>query len=96
MREEFAVLLFLFGISVTANIALAIGAFRAMRRTHRLEDRLLSGAPQTDGRVERLEQSVDALDARLEQVARGQEFLSKLLSERRHLPAAREREVTPH
>ena len=96
MQEEFAVLLFFFGISVTANIALAIGAFRSARRVRRLESRLLNGTPTDDGRVERLETSMESLDNRLEQLARGQEFLSKLVSERRHLPATRGREVTPH
>lgn len=96
MREEFAVLLFFFGISLTVNVALAIVAFRSARRMRRFENRLLSPATTDDERVERLEQTVDTLDARLEQLARGQEFLSKLVSERRHVLAAREREVTPH
>jgi hypothetical protein len=96
MREEFAMLLFFFGISLTANVALAIGAARSARRGRWLEDRLLRETPKHDGRVELLEQNVETLDARLEQLARGQEFLSKLLSEKRHLPSARGREVTPH
>ena len=32
MNEEFAILLFFFGISVTTNLALAVGAFRSARR----------------------------------------------------------------
>jgi len=96
MNEEFAVLLFFFGVSLTANIALAIGALRAARRTRRLENHVMSPAKIDDARVQRLEQGLDTLDARLEQLARGQEFLSKLVSERRHAIAAREREVTPH
>lgn len=97
MREEFAVLLFLFGISVTANVAFLIGAFRSARRLRRLESHLFPpGTPSDDARVERLEQAVDTIDARLDQLARGQEFLSKLVSERRHAIAPREREVTPH
>ena len=96
MREEFAVLLFFFGISVTANLALIIGALRSARRVRRLESRLLSSNTPDDARVDRVEQMVDALDVRLDQLARGQEFLSKLVSERRHAISAREREVTPH
>ncbi len=88
MREEFAMLLFFFGISLTANVALAIGAARSARRGRWLEDRLLRETPKHDGRVELLEQNVETLDTRLEQLARGQEFLSKLVSERRHLPSA--------
>ena len=99
MNEEFAVLLFFFGISVTTNLALAIGAFRSARRVRRLENHMFgptSGAQPDDARVERLEQAVDTIDARLDQLVRGQEFLSKLVSERRHAIAPREREVTPH
>jgi hypothetical protein len=95
MNEEFAILLFFFGISVTANLAFLIGAFRSARRLKRLENRLLGTGPQDDARVERLEQAVDTMDARLDQLVRGQEFLSRLVSERRHVIARREREVTP-
>jgi hypothetical protein len=103
MDEEFVILLFCFGISLTANVALAVAAWRAGRRARRLENHLLGPQAATplppgrdDGRVERVEEAIDALDARLAQLARGQDFLSKLLSERRHLPAAGERAVTPH
>ena len=71
MDEEFAILLFFFGISVTANVALLIGAFFSARRFRRLENRTF---PPGDDRVERLEQVVDTMDARLEQLVRGQEF----------------------
>ena len=97
MREEFAVLLFCFGISATVNVALIIAAFRSARRLRRFENRLLAPTPAVDDeRVERMEQTIDTLDARMDQLARGQEFLSKLVSERRHALPAREREVTPH
>ena len=92
MNEDFAILLFFFGISVTANVALLIGAFISARRFRRLENRPL---PPTDDRVERLEQVVDTMDARLEQLVRGQEFLSQIVSERRHVIAPRERAATP-
>jgi len=88
MREEFAALLFFFGISMTANVAFAIAAFRSARRIRKLESRLVDPVVQDEGRM-------DSFDQRLEQLARGQEFLSKLVSERRHLPAKREREATP-
>ncbi len=96
MNEEFAVLLFFFGISVTVNLALAVGAFRSARRARRLENRLLANAPADDQRMDGLERAVETLDARLEQLARGQEFLSKLVSEKRRALSARERDVTPH
>lgn len=96
MDEEFAVLLFFFGISVTANLGLLIGLVRSARLARRLENRLTGHAPRDDKRVEGLEHSVETLESRLEQLARGQEFLSKLLAERRRLPSSRAREVTPH
>ena len=96
MEEEFAILLFFFGISLTANLAFLVGAFRSARRIRRLENRLFGTEGGDEGRVERLEQAMDNLDARLDQLVRGQEFLSKLVSERRQAIALREREVTPH
>jgi hypothetical protein len=96
MREEFAMLLFVFGISFTANVALAIAAFRAARRAQRLETRLRSQAGVDDERVDRLEQLVDAMDQKISQLSRGQEFLSKLVSERRRTLNAPEPHATPH
>jgi hypothetical protein len=97
VREDFAILLFFFGVSMTANVAFAIATFRAARRAQRLENRLLGArGPAEDDRVERLEQTVESVDAKVGQLARGQEFLSKLLSERRRIPGAREHGVTPH
>ena len=74
------------------GVALLIGAFFSARRFRRLENRTL---PPGDDRVERLEQVVDTMDARLDQLVRGQEFLSKIVSERRHVIAPRERAATP-
>jgi hypothetical protein len=95
MNDEFAILLFFFGISLTANLALALGALRSARRVRRLENQLFGGKPIDDSRTERLEGAVDAIEVRLDQLARGQEFLSTLVSERRHAIAPRERPVTP-
>lgn len=97
MNEDFAFLLLFFGISVTANVFLVISAFRSSRRARRFERLLVPGSAglPDDRRVERLEGAVEGLEERLDQLARGQEFLSKLVSERRHVPVVREREVTP-
>lgn len=96
MREEFAILLFFFGISATLNLALAVALFRAARHARRLEGKLLGTAPSDDPRMERLEQAMESLDVRVEHLARGQEFLSKLVSEKRRALSPRERVVTPH
>ena len=54
--------------------------FRARRRLRELETRLRVAEPPADVRVEALERSVDALTEQLEQLASGQEFLSRLLA----------------
>ena len=105
MDEEFAILLFWFGVSLTANLALLVGWLRANRRTRRLEDHLY-GTQQAgldERRVEQLERSMDSLTGQLDQIANGQEFLNRVMSERLDrwprvkLEAAdKDREHTPH
>lgn len=96
MNEDFAILMVMFGISMTANLFLLVNAFQSARRARRLERMLMPGQPAADSRVDRLEGALEAVEERMDQLVRGQEFLSKLVSERRHAIAAREREVTPH
>ncbi|HWL39495.1 MAG TPA: hypothetical protein VNO75_04590 [Gemmatimonadaceae bacterium] len=65
---------------------LAIGAARMMWK--RSSRPLLPPAfNETARRVERLEQSVDAIAIEIERVSEGQRFVTKLLSESQHLPA---------
>lgn len=100
MDEEFAVLLFFFGISLTANLGMLVGWIRAIRRVKRLEDHLFlsQSSAGDDRRVDRLEQSLDALSGQMDQLANGQEFLNRVVSERLERPRAYEpeREITPH
>lgn len=88
MNEEFAVLLFFFGISMTLNLALGVSWFRSSRRARRLEEQ---GQPRglDDRRVERIEQAVDALAAQVDQIAGGQEFLNRVVAERQERRARR-------
>jgi hypothetical protein len=92
MREDFAVLLFFFGISLTANVALLIGLVRSSLRARRWERTVLPAPRVDDEHVERLERAVDALTSQVDQVASGQEFLNRLVAERldklARLPAA--------
>ena len=94
MNPDFALLLFWFGISVTANLALGIAWFRTSRRVRQLEAH--PGGGGGDQRLEdltnRFEQAVDSLAGRVEELANGQEFLNRVLSDRldklgRALPA---------
>lgn len=83
-------------LSITATIAVTfgIGWFRASRRIRELERRVSGAAPETA--VAQLESEVAALTAHLEELANGQDFLSRLVSERRPLPGALEpRVATP-
>jgi len=91
MNEAFVVALFLLGISATANVALGLTLWRTARRLKRLEGRDPTPVP-LDARAERLEQLVDALTVQVEQLASGQDFLNRVVSERldkisRGLPA---------
>ena len=101
MNEEFAVLLFFFGISLTANLGMLIGWIRSIRRVRRLEDHLFLPPQQgsEDRRVDRLEQVIDTLSGQMDQLANGQEFLNRVVAERlerQPRPHEREPEVTPH
>ena len=54
-----------------------------------------------EGRLERIEQAVDAIAIEMERIGEGQRFVTKLLAERPALradaqSAARERVITPH
>ncbi|HTT68531.1 MAG TPA: hypothetical protein VMF70_10915 [Gemmatimonadales bacterium] len=91
MNETLVALVFLFGISATANVALGVTLWRAGRRLKRLEGREPTPVP-LDARAERLEQVVDSLSVQVEQLASGQDFLNRVVSERldkiaRGLPA---------
>ncbi|OLC01969.1 MAG: hypothetical protein AUH78_18620 [Gemmatimonadetes bacterium 13_1_40CM_4_69_8] len=80
MNGDFAILLFWFGISLTANVALGIAWFRTSRRVRHLENR--PDLSQFDDIAARVEQAVDALAGRVEELANGQEFLNRVLSDR--------------
>ena len=82
MNEDFAILLFFFGISVTANITLVVGWIRSSRRARRFERHVFDQPPADDGRTERAEHALDALSAQVDQLASGQEFLNRVIAER--------------
>lgn len=100
MNEDFAILLFFFGVSLTLNLALAVSWFRSSRRVRRLEDHLLAPRHAPDPRAgERFDEAFESLSAQVEQLASGQEFLNRVVAERLErlrAPAEAERVVTPH
>lgn len=84
MSDDFAVLLFFFGISVTANIALTVGLLGSRRRVRRLEERILNH--NHDDRTDRLEQVVEGLTVQIDQITSAQEFLSRVITNRMEKP----------
>jgi len=99
MREEFTVLLFFFGISLTANLGLLIGFIRSSRRARRLERSAIASRPADDDRTARLEEALDALAAQVDHISAGQQFLSRMVLERKERlpkpPVDVMQEVTP-
>jgi hypothetical protein len=98
MGEDFFVVAFWLGISVTVNIALGLAWFGAHRRVRRLEDRPVA-LSQLDDLVGRPDTSNDAIAARLEDLVNNQDFMNRVLVDRldrlgRALPA-REPHDTP-
>jgi hypothetical protein len=97
MNTDFAILLVLFGISLTANVAIGIAWFRTSRRARQLENRH-ADLSQFDDIATRVELAVDALAGRVDELANGQEFLNRVLSDRldklgRALPAQESRDA---
>lgn len=101
MNEDFAVLLFFFGIALTANVGLTIAWIRASRKVRRLEDgKPAPVAVADDGRMDRLEQIVEGIASQVDQLQSSQEFLSRLITTKPGKvwsPELEEgHEVTPH
>jgi hypothetical protein len=102
MPEEFAILLFFFGIAATAAVGFAVGWLRAARRVKRLEEGqpVQKPAVADDGRLERLEQIVEGIASQVDQLQASQEFLSRLITTKPGKVWAPElekgHEVTPH
>lgn len=80
----------------TLAVTFAIGWFRANRRVRDLERQLSGAAPDTT--VAQLEANLAALADHVEQLASGQDFLSRLVTERLQPPRVQQsvpKVVTP-
>lgn len=88
--------MFAFGISIAAAVGFAAAWYRASRRVRELEDRMIQAL---SGRTSREPASdvLDVLAERVDDIANGQDFLNRVLSERiSKLPVRRtDREATP-
>ncbi len=87
----------LLGFSVIGNVALGIALFRATLRISRLEAREAMPAD-----IEALRTGVETLASQVDQLASGQEFLNRVVTDRlqqrvgQTLAGPHQPEVTPH
>jgi hypothetical protein len=65
-------------------IILALGVPLVVSHVRRAasRDALRPGEPRGDGRLERIEQAIDAMSIEMERISEGQRFITKVLAER--------------
>ncbi len=65
-------------------IILALGVPLVVSHVRRAasRDALRPGEPRDDGRLERIEQAIDAMSIEMERISEGQRFITKVLAER--------------
>jgi hypothetical protein len=88
----------LFGGAVAAALGFAVAWLNARSRADRLEAQLAGRTPAR-GDEGRLEARVNELATQLDELARSQDFLHRLITkklDRLPAPAERPREITPH
>ena len=90
MSDEFLAIFWL-GISGTINVALVLAWFGLRRRLRRLEDRPVD-LSQLDDLMARVDNSLEGVTARLDELASSQDFLNRVIADRldrlgRALPA---------
>ena len=88
--------MFAFGIAVSAALGFGVAWYRASRRLAELEDRLVRALSPSRSQ-EPVADAIDSLSARMDDIANGQDFLNRVLSERlSRIPANRPaKELTP-
>ena len=98
MNRDFAIMSVCFAISVTLNVGLAIAWFRDYQRLRQLERRELALQDPEDRSLQ-IERALESLAAQVDQLASGQEFLNRVIAERRDASRGLlepPREITPH
>src|SRR5207237_9727512 len=81
MNADFAILLFWFGISVTANIGLTFAWLHARKRVRQLESRPVD-LSQLDDLVARVDSSLDSLNTRIDEPVSSQDFMNRVRTDR--------------
>ncbi|MEO6331616.1 MAG: hypothetical protein ABIV11_04745 [Gemmatimonadaceae bacterium] len=86
-----------FGIVVTIFVfaPLAVGAARMMWKRAAAGPVRHVIPPETSGRLERIEQAVEAIAVEVERVSEGQRFVTKLMSEAKAVPALENTRMLP-
>jgi hypothetical protein len=95
MNEE--IVIPLAGMSMVVLLSLGIPFVRALTRRWEQQRLQPKVPPEVIGRLERIEQAVDAVAVEVERISEGQRFTTKLLSERAsdEAPALRARSENP-
>ena len=75
---------------------LAVGAARMMWKRAAAGPVRPAIHPETNGRLERIEQAVEAIAVEVERVSEGQRFVTKLMSEAKAVPALENTRMLPH
>lgn len=94
MSEDLHNAITLLAVFATLAVVLGIAWWRASRRVRELERYQFTGA-QEDPATTALEARLAALADHVEQLANGQEFLSRVMTDRRQVPAARSQRTPP-
>jgi hypothetical protein len=81
--REFTAIVIVF--TLTVLMPLSIGVVIRMLKGPRRES-IPAGDPSTNARLDRLEQSMDAIAIEIERISEGQRFVTKILTERPTLP----------
>ena len=84
---------------VPTAIGFAAAWYRTSKRVRMLEEQL-SRMPEHDERAERLEQIIDSLSAQIDQLANGQEFFNRVMTDKLdkvgRLAIEPPKAITPH
>ena len=91
MDDTFFAVSIMFAISATLALFFGIAWLRAQQRIRQLERQ--GSKSMGDGTLERLEQEVESLATQVSHLAKGQEFLSRFVSDR--VPARLRRPEAP-
>ncbi len=79
------------GMAMVVMIVVGRPLVNAIAKKHENESRRPTIPPEVATRLERMEQSIDAIAVEVERISEGQRFTTRLLSETRDAPALTEK-----